>query len=363
MYRYRIEAWDAPNPLNVDNVSKAPPSNNDNYIFYTGSEEAVDPFIDLQNNGVHTWNDPANGQYLAFWIEVHDAQGVPDDIKSVKVIHPSGAETALEPWCSNPYSAATPTSCIYQENSDQPIEAGDYVFTVEDLEGHTYSVSEELTPDVIGFPAVASLSPANDTVLNSTAVNFDWDDVPGRAFYSLDIFDYDGNRVYQFFTTESEYNLPEGFLKEKTLYRWRVMTRREFFSEDVDNGSSSPDYWNKLTFTTTALDDTDGDGMPDEWENRYPGLDPGVNDEAGDLDSDGLNNKEEYDNATDPTNPDSDGDGMPDGWEKDNGLNPLSNDADEDPDNDGLTNLEEFQKNALPQNPDTDERYRFGRQR
>jgi len=322
MYRYRIEAWDAPNPLNVDNVSKAPPSNNENYIFFTGSQEAVDPFIDLANSGVHTWNDPANGQYLAFWIEVHDAQGVPNDIKSVKVTHPSGAETVLEPWCSNPYSAATPTSCVYQENSSQPIEAGEYVFTVEDLEGHTYSVADELAPDVIGFPAVASLSPANSSVLNGTVVNFDWDDVPGRAFYALDIFDYDGNRVYQFFTTESEYNLPEGFLKEKTLYRWRVMTRREFFSEDVDNGSSSPDYWNKLTFTTTALDDTDEDGMPDEWESRYPGLNPGVDDATGDLDSDGLNNKEEYDNATDPTNPDSDGDGYSDGLEISQGTNP-----------------------------------------
>ena len=51
-YRYRIEARDAPNPLNVDNVSKSPASSNDHFIFYTKNvdddESYHDPFIDLR---------------------------------------------------------------------------------------------------------------------------------------------------------------------------------------------------------------------------------------------------------------------------------------------------------------------------
>jgi len=43
----------------------------------------------------------------------------------------------------------------------------------------------------------------------------------------------------------------------------------------------------------TAPTDTDGDGMPDSWENSY-GTNPNVADNNGDLDSDGYTNLEEY---------------------------------------------------------------------
>ncbi|MBI3583162.1 MAG: 6-bladed beta-propeller [Nitrospinae bacterium] len=52
--------------------------------------------------------------------------------------------------------------------------------------------------------------------------------------------------------------------------------------------------------------------------------------------------------------PDTDGDGMPDAWEEANGLNPNLNDASLDPDNDGLTNLNEYLSGSDPHNPDTD---------
>ena len=68
-----------------------------------------------------------------------------------------------------------------------------------------------------------------------------------------------------------------------------------------------------VVFLNGSADDTDGDGMSNDWEALY-GLNPfAPNDADGDLDHDGSTNRDEFDRQTDPTDADSDDDGVSDG--------------------------------------------------
>ena len=100
-------------------------------------------------------------------------------------------------------------------------------------------------------------------------------------------------------------------------------------------GGANQDFFiDNLVITAGDFDpevDTDGDGLPDGYEERYfPGdlTQLGI----GDFDGDTVNDPAEYLNGTDPTAPDSDDDGSDDGAEATAGTDPL----DEDSDNDGL---------------------------
>ncbi|MBN2015545.1 DUF4215 domain-containing protein [Candidatus Dojkabacteria bacterium] len=96
-------------------------------------------------------------------------------------------------------------------------------------------------------------------------------------------------------------------------------------------------------------EDTDGDGIPDEWEDRYDCVSSTVPDSGGDPDSDGLTNKEEYENGTDPCDSDTDDDGINDGEEvKEHGTDPNDSDSDDD----GLSDGDEVKKYGTdPNNP------------
>ena len=104
--------------------------------------------------------------------------------------------------------------------------------------------------------------------------------------------------------------------------------------------------------------DTDNDGLPDGWEvMRFGSIEtqgPGTvysSPPYTDFDGDGVNDWEEYNLDTDPTNADSDGDGISDGDEfllyK---SNPLSTDSDRD----GLEDGWEIANGMNPVNPDDD---------
>ncbi len=255
MYRYRVEARDAHNPLDVDNVSKTPSSNDDNFVFYTG-DESEDPYVELLYSAATTWNDAVYGERLDFWVRVYDAQGVPENIRSASVELPSGKVVPLYYDDENGYN--TSTCGIYLNNSFEPTESGTYTFRVEDREGHVHTASEEMTSDPIGYPSEGSIQ----ATLDGTAVDFDWEDVDGVAFYRVEIYNEDYERIYTLNTRESHYELGPGFLKEGELYRYRITSRREFWDQNADNGSSAPgEFFSMPTFVPGRK--TGGKAVPD----------------------------------------------------------------------------------------------------
>ncbi len=96
--------------------------------------------------------------------------------------------------------------------------------------------------------------------------------------------------------------------------------------------------------------DSDGDGLPDDWELLYfPDL---SHDGLADSDGDGLSDLQEFQNRTNPIVPDSDGDGLLDGEE----VNEFGTDpTDPDTDHDGLDDGDEAALGSLPLDPDSDD--------
>ncbi len=98
-----------------------------------------------------------------------------------------------------------------------------------------------------------------------------------------------------------------------------------------------------------SLGDTDGDGIPDDWESAK-GLNPlSALDASADPDGDTLTNLQEYLAHSNPQSADSDGDTLPDAWEVRYGLNPNSaSDALLDSDGDGVSNAQEYLDGTVP---------------
>lgn len=192
------------------------------------------------------------------------------------------------------------------------------------------------TPMVlIGLPLQAA-SPESPIPLNQGSMgtwNADWDDIANRTYF----FQWSFNLVDGHYMPIVEYGIGAksyGFSSSSDKYFVRLQQAFEPSSDpegdDYDyDGLSNID--EVTLYDTNPLDwDTDGDGLPDDWEiaNGFDPRDDGSIDPAngvlGDPDEDGLSNIDEYYSWTDPHVADTDGDGASDLAEGRDGSNPNS---------------------------------------
>jgi len=112
--------------------------------------------------------------------------------------------------------------------------------------------------------------------------------------------DITGYRVY-YGTTSRHYTtmLSVGNSTTCTITNLEPGTTYYLAVTAYDTSGNESSFSQEIPYTVPFVD-SDGDGMPDDWENRF-GLDPFVEDAGDDPDGDGVTNIQEYHAGTEPT--------------------------------------------------------------
>jgi len=246
--------------------------------FIAGPTLAKEPYISLNSCGVETWNNPppSISPSTSFYIHVHDAQGVPENILSVKVVFPDGT-TEIPLYLSEYLSS---TAGVYRGSYHGTPQSGIYTFVAEDKNGHLAEIEENFTASTANIPTGMKLYnvtdptapveklPDND-IIGDTGIKFDWNDTTGAAQYELKIWDKDAKLIQYVKTTGSEFLLPSGILKDVGQYRYMLRSREQFYEDNVDSGSEMTGWgsWSANTFFTNQI--TGGTATPVINPNNY----------------------------------------------------------------------------------------------
>jgi len=164
----------------------------------------------------------------------------------------------------------------------------------------------------------------SDVYVHEKFITFEWAPAAGSVDYYSILTSENDEPYRKMLEVQAPANnqAVRGVLLLRDLSSYRVMVQA--VSDTFGIGPFSNPSERIRVFLNGTETDTDGDEIPNEWEESF-GLDPfDPTDGGSDADADLLSNLEEYLHGTDPLDPDSDHDGIVDGDEVQSGMNPLN---------------------------------------
>ncbi len=199
----------------------------------------------------------------------------------------------------------------------------DFTIRMKHTDKLSYGTQSEWEGPDSGWTTVYHL----DTKISST----------GWYFFNFSTpFQYNGeDNVMVDFSFYQNSAVSSGYCRYSGLGYWSILYNRSngVFGDPLLFEGDYPPIDNNYTYRSMSMvnlqiltrkTDSDGDWLPDAWEENYSCMMASTADSGSDYDSDGLDNEEEFNFATDPCNPDTDGGGESDYDEFDNGRDPLN---------------------------------------
>jgi hypothetical protein len=241
---------------NVDNASTSPWSTYDLVTFKTGPAETGGtslPEIDTAGFGtaVTYLTHPVTGQplyWVQFSVQVSDADGVPENIKSVTVQGPGIAEKLPLAffWGSDGQTAEYWARLVYDSYEDIP--EGEYTFRVEDEDGNIATTTDMMKKNPV--PLAENITPVGGSIVAADRPVIAWDaPADGPWFYRVKILQHWEKTIHNSgFITDNRYVVPGHVLQPgETYHYWVYIYDGDMKTRDVDNLSMQGVFSSDLT--------------------------------------------------------------------------------------------------------------------